>query len=122
MAQSRPRSAPKRRKQQPRAPRSRRRLRLVWLLALVGVAAYLYYQPISSYVETRRDLAAREAEVESLRLVKAGLEERLQNFTSLEATEREARRIGYVRPGEQLFVVKGIPDWRRRHRSLRGDG
>jgi cell division protein FtsB len=119
MARSRPRSAPKRPKQQ---PRSRRRLRLVWLLALVGVAAYLYYQPISSYVEARRDLATRQAEVESLRLVKAGLEERLQNFTSLEATEREARRIGYVRPGEQLFVVKGIPDWRRRHRSLRGDG
>jgi hypothetical protein len=27
----------------------------------------------------------------------------------------EARRIGFVRRGEQLFVVKGIPEWRRRH-------
>jgi cell division protein FtsB len=112
---------PSKKRKQP-APRSRRRLRLLWLLALVGVAVYLYYRPISSYVETKRDLAAREAEVEALRQVKAGLEERLTNFTSLEATEREARRIGYVRPGEHLFVVKGIPDWRRNHRSLRGNG
>jgi cell division protein FtsB len=112
----------KRRKKSSRTPRARRRLRLVWLLALLGVAVYLYYRPLSSYLETRGDLAARQAEVESLRVVKAGLEQRLTNFTSLEATEREARRIGYVRPGEQLFVVKGIPDWRRQQRSLRGNG
>ena len=40
----------------------------------------------------------------------------------LEATQREARRIGYVLPGEQLFVVKGIPAWRRAQRTLRDDG
>jgi cell division protein FtsB len=99
----------------------RRRLRLFWLLGLVAVAVYLYYRPIASYVETKRDLAAREAEVETLRAVKASLEARLESSTSLEATAREARRLGYVRRGEQLFVVKGIPEWRRKHRSLRGD-
>ena len=26
---------------------------------------------------------------------------------------REARRIDYVKPGERLFVVKGIPAWRK---------
>jgi cell division protein FtsB len=103
-------------------PGSRRRFRLVWLVALVGVAVYLYYRPLASYVETKRDLAAREAEVEALRAVRAALAERLEASTSLEAAEREARRIGFVRPGEKLFVVKGIPDWRRKHRSLRGDG
>lgn len=94
----------------------------MWLLALLGVAVYLYYRPLASYVETKRDLSARQAEVHTLRAVKAELEERLASFTSLEATEREARRIGYVRPGEQLFVVKGIPDWRRAQRSVRGNG
>lgn len=94
----------------------------MWLLALLGVAAYLYYRPLASYVETKGDLTARQAEVQGLRAVKAGLETRLADFTSLEATEREARRIGYVRPGEQLFVVKGIPDWRRQQRSLKGNG
>jgi len=113
---------PQRRKGRTKAPRSRRRLRLVWLLALLGVAVYLYYRPLASYLETRNDLATRRAEVETLRIAKADLELRLVNSTSLEATQREARRIGYVRSGEQLFVVKGIPDWRRAQRSLRGNG
>lgn len=102
--------------------RSRRRLRVLWLLALVGLAAYLYYRPLSSYVETRTELSARQAEVDSLRAVQVGLEQRLAASTSLEAIRREARRIGWVRPGEQLFVVKGIPDWRKQQRRLRGDG
>ena len=104
------------------APRSRRQLRLVWLLALVAAAAYFYYQPLSSYFETRNQLEGRRAEVETLRIVKAELEGRLQSSTSLGATKREARRIGYVLPGEQLFVIKGIPDWRRTQRTLRRHG
>jgi cell division protein FtsB len=105
-----------------RVPRSKRRLRLLWLTALVAVAAYLYYQPLSSFVETRNDLSARRAEVETLRIAKAELELRLETSTSVDATKREARRIGYVLPGEQLFVVKGIPAWRRAQRNLREDG
>jgi cell division protein FtsB len=108
------------RKRRPRI--GRRRLRLVWLLALVGVALYLYYRPLASYLETRNELAMSRAEVETLRIVKAELELRLVSLTSLEATQRDARRIGYVRPGEQLFVVKGIPAWRRAQRTLRDDG
>jgi cell division protein FtsB len=96
------------------APRiGRRRLRLLWAIALVGVAVYLYYRPIASYVETRNDLTTRRAEVESLRLVRAELELRLVNSTSVGSLEREARRINYVKPGERLFVVKGIPAWRK---------
>ncbi|MBA3434189.1 MAG: hypothetical protein H0U08_08865 [Actinobacteria bacterium] len=105
-----------------RTPRSRRRLRLLWLTGLVLVAAYLYYQPLASYLETRSDLEARQTEVKALLVAKAGLERRLTSSTSLEATQREARRIGYVLPGEQLFVVKGIPEWRRVQRNLRGNG
>jgi cell division protein FtsB len=91
----------------------RRRLRLLWAIAIVGVAVYLYYRPIASYVETRNDLTARRAEVESLRLVRAELELRLVNSTTTDSIEREARRIGWVKPGERLFVVKGIPAWRQ---------
>ena len=91
----------------------RRRLRLFWGVAIVGIAVYLYYRPLASYLETRNDLTARRAEVGTLRIAHAQLELRLVNSTSLEAIEREARRIGYVKPGEQLFVVKGIPAWRQ---------
>lgn len=88
---------------------------MLWALAILGAAVYLYYRPISSYLETRNELAARRAEVETLRAAKAELELRLVSSTSLESTEREARRIGYVKPGERLFVVKGIPAWRSAH-------
>ena len=97
----------------------RRRLRLLWVVAVLGVAGYLYYRPLASYFETRGDLAARRAEVDTLRVARDQLELRLVNSTSLEATEREARRIGYVKPGEQLFVVKGIPGWRQARSALR---
>ena len=85
--------------------------------AFLAIAAYLYYQPISSYLETRNDLTTRRAEVESLRLVRAELELRLVNSTSVGSLEREARRIDYVKPGERLFVVKGIPAWRKARSS-----
>ena len=87
------------------------------MVGIVGIAVYLYYRPISSYFETRHDVAASRAEVESLRLVRAELELRLVNSTSVDSLEREARRINYVKPGERLFVVKGIPAWRKARRS-----
>ncbi|MGH3135547.1 MAG: FtsB family cell division protein [Gaiellaceae bacterium] len=97
----------------------RRRLRLLWSVAILGIAVYLYYRPLASYLETRNDLAARRAEVESLTIARAQLELRLVNSTSVDATEREARRMGYVKPGEQLFVVKGIPAWRQARSTAR---
>jgi hypothetical protein len=96
-----------------RARIGRRRLRLLWAVALVGVAVYLYYRPIASYLETRNELATRRAEVENLRIVRSELDLRLANSTKTDSIEREARRIGYVKPGERLFVVKGIPAWRK---------
>jgi Septum formation initiator len=95
----------------------RRRLRLLWAIGIVGIAVYLYYRPIASYVETKNDVAARRAEVETLGLVRAELELRLVNSTSAGSLEREARRINYVKPGERLFVVKGIPAWRKARTS-----
>ena len=106
------------RKRKPTAARvGRRRLRLLWAIGIVGIAVYFYYRPIASYVETRNDLTTRRTEVESLRLVHAELELRLVNSTSVESLEREARRINYVKPGERLFVVKGIPAWRAARNS-----
>ena len=103
-----------------RSRTTRRRLRLLWVVAIVATTVYLYYRPISSYLETRRDLSASRAEVESLQRAREELRLRLVNSTSIEATEREARRLGYVKPGEQLFVVKGIPAWRQT-RSTEGE-
>ncbi len=116
------RAQPKRSKRLTRSRRQRRQLRLLWLVGLVVISVYLYYRPLASYFSTRNDLAAQRASLVGLREQKSELQLRLVSATSEEATQREARRIGYVRPGEQLFIVKGIPEWRRAHHSVRGNG
>ena len=90
---------------------------MLWAIVIVTAAVYLYYRPLSSYLETRRDLAVRKAEVETLREARSALRLRLVDSTSVQETEREARRLGFVRPGERLFVVRGVSAWRRAHAS-----
>jgi hypothetical protein len=80
-------------------------------VAVLGLVGFLYWHPISTYLETRGQLDRRQREVTDLRAAKTLLEARLEQSTSLTALSREARRIGLVRPGEQLFIVKGIPAW-----------
>ena len=77
--------------------------------------AFLYYRPISSYLQTRSELDSRRSEVVALRAEKVRLERRLARTLSDAALAREARRIGYVKPGERLFIVKGIAAWERNH-------
>lgn len=84
--------------------------------------AFLYYRPLTTYLETHRTVGERAAEVQALRTERTRLQTRLARTTSDDTISREARRIGYVRPGERLFIVKGIPQWRHARRStLRGD-
>lgn len=80
--------------------------------------AFLYYRPLASYVETRNELGARRDQVIVLRAEKARLERRLARTQSDAALAREARRIGYVKPGERLFIVKGIGAWQKRHPAI----
>jgi cell division protein FtsB len=91
-----------------------RRTRLLALAGLVLVA-FLYWKPTRTYVHTKRDLQHRQAEVDALRVQKQRLEERIRASSSGDALVREARRLGLVKPGERLFIVKGIPQWRARH-------
>jgi cell division protein FtsB len=89
---------------------------------VVGVfllVALLYYRPLANYVETKRTLDERRAEVQALREQRERLEARLLRSSTVEALSREARRLGLVREGERLFIVKGIAEWRR---TIRDDG
>jgi cell division protein FtsB len=105
-----------------RAGRTRRRRRgrlLRWLpLAAFALIALLYYRPVRSYLETRGALAARQAEVRRLRGQHQALAHRLALLTSDRTLLREARRLSYVKPGERLFVVKGIGAWERKRARL----
>jgi cell division protein FtsB len=94
-----------------------------WLaVLLIGLIGYAYYHPLRSWVATRHELSARDAEVERLSAQKRELQQRLQLSASSDALEHEARRLGYIRPGEHLFIVKGIQAWRKAHTTIGGDG
>jgi len=98
--------------------RRRRRLgRLLPVIVVVGIA-YFYYRPLSSWMHTRDALAHRQAQVVALQKQKAELERSLTKATSLSALARRARRIGLVRQGEKLYIIKGIPAWKRAHQAL----
>jgi cell division protein FtsB len=84
-------------------------------VVVLGVVGFLYVRPIASYMETRNQLDERRAEVATLRAERARVTARLERATSLDELARAARRIGYVRPGEHLFIVKGTTAWQRRH-------
>jgi cell division protein FtsB len=97
-----------------------RRWLAVGALAVVGL---LYVKPLHAYLQARHQLGARRGEVSSLLAEKRALERRLHVSTSLAQLEREARRLGYVKPGEHLYIVKGIAAWRAKLRaSLGGHG
>ena len=121
-ASARPKKAPRKRT---RATRTTVLLRwcLVGVVAFVG---FLYYQPLSRYYETRSALNERAAEVAELRAERARLARRLEDSTTTAALAREARQMRLVRPGERLFIVKGVQEWRRAHakaaRTIEGDG
>jgi cell division protein FtsB len=92
-------------------------------VATLAVVALLYYRPLKSYVETRSSLQERQAEVQDLRAKRDELARRLEEADTPEALARRARKLGLVKPGEQLFIVKGIEEWRRRAKTrIGGDG
>jgi cell division protein FtsB len=86
------------------------------------LVAVLYWRPVSSYLSTRAALDHRRAEVRSLQAEKGALERRLAASTSDAALAREARRLGLIRPGQHLYIVKGIGAWLRAHRDTLGGG
>jgi cell division protein FtsB len=112
--------------ERPRRKPKRSTIALRWAaVGALGIVAFLYYRPMQSYFGTRSALEQRSAEVAKLREEHDALARRLARSTSTEALQREARRLGLVRPGERLYIVKGINSWLRAHRSsstIRSDG
>jgi hypothetical protein len=100
-------------------PRRRRRparsaLALRWLGVAVFVAIALsYIHPLRSYQAARARVDERRSDLAALERDNLQLERRLALSGKDLFVEREARRIGLVRPGERLYIVKGVQEWRR---------
>jgi cell division protein FtsB len=101
------------------ARRSRRRpsrsaLALRWIGAAVLVAIAIgYVHPLRNYFDARAEVAQRSTEVDRLQQANAELKRRVDRAGTNEFVEREARRLGLVRPGERLFIVTGVQEWSR---------
>ena len=94
-----------------------------WLaVALIVMIGYAYYHPLRSWLATRSELHSRSAEVAQLAAQKRELVQRVRASEGLDSLAREARQLGYIRPGEHLFIVKGIKTWRKAHSRIVGGG
>jgi cell division protein FtsB len=81
----------------------------VALLAVLVVIVFLYVGPARSYISTLRESKQRSAEVAQLRRENRKLRARRDALRNPRALEREARRLGMVRPTERSYVVKNLP-------------
>ena len=78
---------------------------LVVLLVLVG----LYAGPLRSYWDTVSQAKQRRAEVATLKRENERLRTHRNALQSSSALEREARRLGMVKPGERPYVISHLP-------------
>ena len=92
-------------------------LRPTRLLAIGGLilVCVLYWKPIHSYERTQAVLRSDEAQVSRLLAEQRQLKARIAAVGTGVGLLREARRLGFVKPGEQLFIVRGIAAWRGAH-------
>jgi cell division protein FtsB len=83
-----------------------------WIgLAAIVLVGLLYARPLRSYIDTKHELAGRAADVQALKAEKRELQHKLAQSSTGEALVGQARTLGYVRPGERLYIVKGISAW-----------
>ncbi len=88
---------------------SRSTLVLRWLSVAVIVAiALAYVHPLRSYRAARSEAESRRAEIAQLERETELLAQQLARAGRDDFVLREARELGLVRPGERLFIVKGV--------------
>jgi cell division protein FtsB len=114
-SRTRPSSAPPRPRDRPRVVQGGGRAirwdrvgRVALLVVLFGVVA-LYVGPSISFFHTYREAKQRRGEVRALQLENQKLRARRTALKDPRTLEREARRLGLVKPGERPFIVKNLP-------------
>jgi cell division protein FtsB len=85
------------------------RISRVGLLVVLVVILGLYVGPARSYFATRTQAAEKHHAVQQLKRENARLKARANALRDPGALEREARRMGMVRPGERAYSVTGLP-------------
>ena len=78
------------------------------VLVLMGVSL-LYVGPLHSWWTTWQASKTRHAELHSLQVENKRLKARRAALQNPRTLEREARRLGMVRPGERAYIISGLP-------------
>jgi cell division protein FtsB len=78
------------------------------LLAVLLGVLYLYIGPARAWVAAYGEAADKREEVAALKDRHADLKAERKRLRSPDAIEREARRLGMVKPGERAYVVEGL--------------
>jgi len=85
------------------------RVARIALLCVLGMLVVLYVGPARSYVQALGEAKVHNAEVRQLQLEHSRLEARAKALRNPAVIEAEARRLGYVKPGERPFVITDLP-------------
>jgi cell division protein FtsB len=83
--------------------------RIALVLVLFGVMVS-YLNPLVGLFQAWQGSKASEQQLAQLKVEKAQLTSQLHEVSSPATLEREARRLGMVRPGEHAYVVHGLGD------------
>jgi cell division protein FtsB len=75
------------------------------VLLAAGLITWVLLGPIMRTMESRRELSRAQSELEKERARTQELQERKERALSDEFVEKEARKMGYVKPGEIPIIV-----------------
>jgi cell division protein FtsB len=81
----------------------------VALLCVLVVIVGLYIGPARSYWSARGEAKEKRIEVQRLQAEHERLEARRKALTTPATLEAEARKLGYVMPGEKAYVIEDLP-------------
>ncbi len=88
----------------------RRHLVVVAVLAAIVVVVVSIYEPAKTYYLAWRTGTALQSSYDSLTQSNDGLQSDVERLQTKEGIEDEARKKGYVSPGETAVNVEGLPD------------
>jgi hypothetical protein len=93
----------------------RRRWTRLLALGVAVLLALLYYRPVRTYLNTPRHAPGPHSGGPRSRGAEAPAGDAPDRDRAGGVARRGARRLGLVKPGEHLFIVQGISEWRRAH-------
>ncbi len=76
------------------------------LICVFAFVLYLYIGPARSWVSTYAEAKRKREDVARLRAENARLKARKRDLERTGSLETQARRLGMVKAGEKLYVVK----------------